>query len=212
MTLYDTCKELSSVFEPNESGDSSIIDLHSGKETTLPSVLSNTRDSFSEWDCLPVYYISDIHLARQVMLRVETGADENTIFECVKDIARSLFNEDLASSISPINPLIFFGGDISAAFVLAECFYREFISCWNEMDKSKYEKRQKEYKSIIHKYNLLKKANTALLKEINIWKNDHSWSKRVKKPLSECLRTPERIKDIIKQQDETEQNLKNIKM
>lgn len=122
----------SGVMENIESNIMSVNDRSLG----IPQFLQDQPIRFAIFNCVELYYISDIHLPHKIINKFEKAPLKSKIKSYIKEIIQGLFSEELIKSLMGYKaPLIIFGGDISSSFELSEMFYTEFVKQWKKVHK-----------------------------------------------------------------------------
>lgn len=177
------------------------------EDIALP-VMSSTKPAFlkgerSNYDSRQVFYISDLHLDNHIVNRFPNGASDSQVKEYIDSVVSSLFIGKFEAQVRNLheNPIVFFGGDTAASFVIAELFYQTFIERWNQME-------DEEHNRILSVLEPIEQEIDKIDEEIESWACHHGWTRRATKPLSEYDSVPAWVKELDCRRDllENQQN------
>lgn len=137
MNLYNHCNKLvTNDFKatPNKKvtalSTQSLINDH----CTIPANLQALDSGTSFLNTNTVYYISDIHLDNHIINQFPCHQEDEIIINYVKSVAENLFKGTFLKDIkSGKNPVILFGGDIAASFLISKYFYTFFLNKWQSI-------------------------------------------------------------------------------
>ena len=156
---------------------------------TTPSFINNEQTNLMQRS---VYYISDLHLVHHIMLNFLEAVSEDCIRAYIHSIVVKLFDGEFGNAVRSFEtPVVIFGGDISSSFSIAETFFRDFVSTWEQI----VDEKQKLYCRDLSPISKELDAATALYSE---WIEKHPWVRNAQKPLEEYSdrRVPKRIKEL----------------
>lgn len=201
MSLYEECLALTNGPCTSGADDTDSLSLIASAETTalhltVPPFIDSER---VEWMARCVYYISDLHLDYHVIQYLEKDASEERIRAYIHEIVMQLLDGEICDDIKAFKvPIVLFGGDISSSFALAEMFYRDFLSTWEQIADEQYRIHSKEFSSLDKEYNALKEKYDTATKSFEEWKEKHPWIKNAQKPLAEYSekKVPGNIKEL----------------
>lgn len=124
--------------------DSSYFDLIASRIDTTETILKNEiaiPDDFKyigpvdngmynslDYEHIPFFYISDIHLEYRIFKHFKNKASKEEIHLYVKDLAKELV---LSIGKTPNNSYLLIAGDTSSIFDLSKVFFRELAAYWN---------------------------------------------------------------------------------
>ena len=194
MSLYEECLSLLKGPQVSVKNKLNAIALITSTESrslhvTTPSFISVEQTNSMQRS---VYYISDLHLVHHIIRYVKEAASEDLIRAYIHSIVVKLFEGEFGKEIRAFKtPVVLFGGDISSSFSIAEIFYRDFLSTWEQIVDEKQRFYNKELSPII------KELDTASVL-FSEWKEKHPWIKNAQKPLEEYSdrKVPRRIKEL----------------
>lgn len=128
MGIYEKCLSITKNTQNDNSKNHTLFPTSNTNNLTMPSVLIPQNNNIDTWTNKHIFYISDIHLAHQVIKKFKQKVNDNCISCYIKEIAQKLFTTNLTESIHSFGTtFIIFGGDISSNFELAKTFYTEFM-------------------------------------------------------------------------------------
>lgn len=147
MNLYKKCMLFSDEFK-NINFDKNNQDLQiyeNTKNISFPDDLSVEFNPYNNFAFSEIHYISDVHLTNKIIDRFRKGTRNFQVKKYIKQVAQSIFSEELSNTIKENgSPIVFFGGDISESFEISRIFYKEFIKQWDQLQKfAKYRCRKR---------------------------------------------------------------------
>lgn len=195
MSLFDECNSL--IKGPHILHESN-VDSISLITTVESTAVRNTAPSFVYKERInslqrSVYYISDLHLVHHIIHHFKKAASEENIRAYIHNIVSKLFDGEFGNAITSFeNPIVMFGGDVSSSFAVAEMFYRDFLSTWEQIVDDKYIYYSQELFPVSNEFNVISE-------ELSKWKEKHPWINNARKPLEDYSdrKVPQRIKDLI---------------
>lgn len=195
MSLFEECIALMNGSHTLHEDDLDSVSLISTVESTdlhitTPSFLKDEQTSSMQ---RVVYYISDLHLVHHVIRYFKKVVSEERIKAYIHSIVLQLFEGEFGDKIRSFHsPVVLFGGDISSSFLLAEFFYRDFVSTWEQIVDEQYSLYCNEFSPFKEELN----SASELFEE---WKEKHPWVKNAKKPIEEYSenKVPRKIKELL---------------
>ena len=193
MSLYEECVSLVKGPHIPENDMDSISLITTAESTALhvttPSFINNEQTNSMQRS---VYYISDLHLVHHIVHYFKEAASEDHIRAYIHSIVLKLFDGEFGNTIESFEtPIVLFGGDISSSYSIAELFYRDFISTWEQIVDEKHRLYNLELSPISEELD----AVSGLFSE---WKEKHPWVNNAQKLLEEYSdrRVPRKIKEL----------------
>ena len=205
MGLYEVCAALAnSLHVPVEENTESVsliaTDENTSLHITVPSFIRNDqRDRYQR----SVFYISDLHLVHHIIEHFSEDVTDERIREYIHSIVLQLFDGEIGDAIRSFeSPVVLFGGDVSSSFPVAEFFYRDFMSTWENIADIEYSRNYKEL------YPIRSELEPAA-ERFTEWKDKHPWFNNAQKPVAEYSdkKVPPEIKEIYARKEELEQQL-----